>query len=218
MIERKQYLIIGAGKFGYSLAKRLQDLNQEVMIIDKDESVVQKLSNEIDYIVEGDVNNEAVLEEIGAHNFDVVIISVGTDVQTSIMVALTLKEMGVKKIVAKATNDLHAKVLYRIGATRVVFPEQEMGYRVAQNLVNRNVLDFVHLSLDYTMVEIDVPVEWYGRSVLDIDIRKNYNLNIVAIKNDVDINIAISPNTVFHKGDTALVIGLKSDAQKLSDA
>ncbi len=214
-MERRQYLILGAGKFGSALAVRLQELNQEVMVVDKDKANVQNLSNVIDHVFEGDVNNEVVLDRIGVNNFDVVVVSVGDDIQTSLMVTVTLKEMGVEKIVAKAKNDLHAKALYKIGATRVVFPEQEMGYRVAQNLVNKSIIDSVSLSPGYTMIEIEVPEDWYNRSVVDINIRKNYNLNIVAIKNQNDINIAISPNTIFRKGDTALVIGLEKDTQKL---
>ncbi len=214
-MERKQYLILGAGKFGSALAIRLQELNQEVMIVDKDKSNVQNLSNVVDHVYEGDVSNEVVLDRVGVSNFDVVVVSVGDDIQTSLMVTLTLKEMGVEKIVAKAKNTLHAKALYKIGATRVVFPEQEMGYRVAQNLVNKSIIDSVSLSPGYTMIEIEVPKEWHNRSVGDINIRKNYNLNIVAIKNQNDVNIAISPNTIFRKDDTALVIGLEKDAQKL---
>ncbi|WP_459128925.1 potassium channel family protein [Guggenheimella bovis] len=213
----KQFLILGAGKFGSSVAKRLEELGQEVMVVDHDFEVVQKLSDEVRLVMQGDVTHEATLRELGAQNFDVVIVSIGKDIQSSIMVTLLLKEMGVKKIISKAVSDLHAKVLYRIGANRVVFPEREMGVRVAQNLVNNNIFDFINLSTEYTIVETAVVEEWIGKTVVEVEIRKKYHLNIIAIKSAGEITINVDPDTVFKEGDILIVIGHNDDIQALSE-
>lgn len=213
---KNQYLILGAGKFGSSIAKRLQELGQEVMIMDRDLEVVQRISDDVTWALQGDVTHEATLRELGVQNFDVVIVSIGKDVQSSIMVTLLLKEMGCKKIISKAVSDLHAKVLYRIGANRVVFPEREMGIRVAQNILNKNIFDFINLSEEYTIVEMAVKEDWIGKTIGEIDIRKNYELNILAIKSGGEFTIKITPQTMFKEGDVLIVIGHNEDVEKLN--
>lgn len=213
----KQFLILGAGKFGSSVATKLYELGQEVLIIDKDIEIVQKLTNDVTHAVQGDVTNESTLRELGAQNFDVVVVSIGTDIQSSIMVTLLLKEMGVKNIISKAVNNLHAKVLYRIGANRVVFPEQEMAIRIAQNLVTNNIFDFINLSSEHSIAEVKVKEEWIGKSILEVDFRKNYNITIIAIKNGIETKISITPSTIFIEGDILLVLGTNEDIQSLDE-
>lgn len=214
---KNQYLILGAGNFGTSIAKRLQELGQEVMVMDRDLEVVQRLSDDVTWALQGDVTHEATLRELGVQNFDVVIVSIGKDIQSSIMVTLLLKEMGCKKIISKAESDLHAKVLYRIGANRVVFPEREMGIRVAQNILNKNIFDFINLSEEYTIVEMAVKDDWIGKTVGELDIRKNYELNILAIRSGGEFTIKISPQTMFKEGDVLIVIGHNEDVEKLNN-
>ncbi len=213
----KQFLILGAGKFGSNMAKKLFELGQEVMIMDVDNEIIQGLSEHVTYAVQGDVTNEASLRELGAQNFDVVVVSIGNNIQASIMVTLLLKEMGVKKIISKAVNQLHAKVLYRIGANRVVFPEQETAIRIAQNLVTDNIFDFINLSPEHSIVEIAVKEEWVGKTILEINPRANYNINIIAIKNGVETDISIKPDRAIKQGDVLLVIGENKDIKKIDN-
>ncbi len=214
----KQYLILGAGKFGSNMAKKLYELGQEVMIMDMDNEIVQGINEYVTYAVQGDVTNEASLRELGAQNFDVVVVSIGNNIQASIMVTLLLKEMGVKKIISKAVNQLHAKVLYRIGANRVVFPEQETAIRIAQNLVTDNIFDFINLSPEHSIAEIEVKDEWIGETIIDINPRANFNINIIAIKNGVDTDITILPSRVIKEGDVLLVLGRNDDIKKIDNA
>ncbi len=214
----KQYLILGAGKFGANMAKKLYELGQEVMIMDMDNEIVQGINEHVTYAVQGDVTNEASLRELGAQNFDVVVVSIGNNIQASIMVTLLLKEMGVKKIISKAVNQLHAKVLYRIGANRVVFPEQETAIRIAQNLVTDNIFDFINLSPEHSIAEVEIKDEWIGKTILEINPRANYNINIIAIKNGVDTDITIDPSRIIKEGDVLLVLGRNDDIKKIDNA
>lgn len=213
---KQQFLILGAGKFGQSIALKLQELDQEVMVVDKDPDVVERLAQEISFAVEGDVSHEATLKEIGVRNYDVVIVSIGDDMQASIMTTILVKEMGAKRVVCKAENDLHAKVLYKIGADRVVIPEKEMGKRIAQNLVNKSILDFIDLSDEYAIVEMPVPAAWVNRSVLELKPRQNHGINIIALKRGDDLLVKITPDTLLTKGDVMVVIGETEEIERLS--
>ena len=213
---KQQFLILGAGKFGRSIAIRLQELDQEVMLVDNDPEVIQRIAEEVKFAVEGDVTHESTLKELGVRNFDVVIVSIGDDMQASIMTTILLKEMGVGHIVCKAESELHAKVLYKIGADRVVIPEKEMGIRIAQNLVNKNILDFINLSDEYTIVEMPVRPDWAEKTVQQLDLRREHGLNIIAIKHGTDFTIRITPQTVLHQGDIILVIGETAEIERLS--
>lgn len=214
-MKKKQYLILGAGRFGLSLAKTLVEMDQEVMLVDRDMERIQKASADIEYAVQGDIGNEDFLMEIGARNFDVVVISVGTDIETSVLVSLLLKEIGVKFLVSKAMSSLHAKALYRIGVDRVVFPEQEMGIRMAHNLVNDSVVDMLDFSLDYRVVEVKVPESWVGKTIGELDVRKNHNITVIARKNRDEIFMNIGAGSVFEPDDTILLLGHKEDVRKL---
>ncbi len=155
---------------------------------------------------------------LGIRNFDVAVITIGGDIQASIMVTLMVKELGVKHIVAKAQNEMHAKVLYRIGADRVVFPEREMGVRVAKNLVSNKILDYIELSPDYTIVEVTPLKEWIGKSLLDLNVRAKFSINVIAIKNSSGININVSPNEIITEHDILVVIGHNDDIRKVESA
>lgn len=204
---KKQFLIIGAGKFGTSIAHRLIELEQEVMVVDVSMAVVQQLSDEVKFVVQGDVTQEAFLRELGVRNFDVVVVSIGEDVQASIMVALLLKELGCKYLVAKAESEIHGKVLRKLGVDRVVFPEKEMGSRIAQNLVNQNILDFIDLSPEYSIVEMPILQRWVGRTVAEVDLRGDYGINIVAIRHGEEFTVKIGPDYEFKPGDVVLIVG-----------
>lgn len=142
----KQFVIIGCGRFGSSVAKKLNELGCEVMAVDASEETIQNIADSVTHAVQADATDENALKAIGIRNFDVAVITIGANIQASIMVTLMVKELGIKHIVAKAQNEMHAKVLYKIGADRVVFPEREMGVRIAKNLVSNKILDYIELS------------------------------------------------------------------------
>ncbi|GKT37864.1 TrkA family potassium uptake protein, partial [Aduncisulcus paluster] len=148
-------------------------------------------------------------------NFDVAIISIGADIQSSILVTLMAKELGVKYVVAKAQNELHGKVLYKIGADRVVFPEREMGIRIANNLVSDNILDYIELAPDYSIMEVVALPEWLGKSLKEINMRSTFGINVMAIKHGLDINIAVGPDDQIKEGDVLVVIGHNEDLKKI---
>ena len=214
---KKQYVIIGCGRFGTSVANKLTELGSEVMVIDKNEDIIQQLSDTVTYAVQADPTDENTLKSLGIRNFDVAIVAIGEDIQASILVTLMIKELGVKQIIAKAQNDLHAKVLYRIGADRVVFPEREMGIRVAKNLISENVLDFIELAPEYSIVEVIALEEWIGKNLKKLNIRARYGFNVMAIKNELNININVDADEVIKKGDILVVIGHNDDINKLNN-
>lgn len=212
---KKQFVVIGCGRFGSSVAEKLSELGCEVMAIDPSEETVQKISESVTYAIQADASDENALKAVGIRNFDVAVISIGADIQASIMVTLMVKELGIKHIVAKAQNEMHAKVLYKIGADRVVFPEREMGVRVAKNLVSNKILEYIELSEDYTIVEIPPLKSWIGKSLLDLQIRASYGLNVIAMKSEEGININVSPNALIEETDVLVVIGHNDDIKKI---
>jgi len=211
----KQFVVIGCGRFGSSVAKKLYDLGAEVMTVDKNEETVQNIADFVTYAVQADATDENTIKSLGIRNFDVAVVSIGGDIQSSILVTLMLKELGVKYVVAKAQNDLHGKVLYRIGADRVVFPEREMGIRVASNLVSDNILEYIQLAPDYSIMEIVALSSWVGKTLKDIDMRNEYGINVMAIKHGGEIDITISAGEVLEEGDVLVVIGHNDNLAKI---
>ncbi len=214
---RKQFVVIGCGRFGQSVAEKLHELGFEVLIIDKSEEKVQMMSEKVTHAVRADATDENALKALGIRNFDVAIITIGENIQASIMVTLMAKEMGVKHIVSKARNEMHAKVLYKIGADRVVFPEREMGARVAKNLVANKIIDYIELSNDYSIVEIEPLKEWIGKSLIDLNIRSQWGLNIIAIKNESEISLRFGPNYEIEESSVLVVIGHNDDIKRIED-
>ncbi|RKD27295.1 trk system potassium uptake protein TrkA [Caminicella sporogenes DSM 14501] len=212
---KKQFAVIGCGRFGSSIAKVLFDMGHEVLAIDKSEEIVQNIANYVTHAVQADATDENSIKALGIRNFDVAVVTIGSNIQSSILITLMVKEIGVKYVVAKAQNELHAKVLYKIGADRVVFPEREMGVRVAHNLVSSNIMDYIELAPDYSIVEIAALDEWIGKSLIDINMRSKYGINVMAIKHGADINIAPRASDVIMQGDVLVVIGHNDDLRKI---
>lgn len=212
---KKQFVAIGCGRFGSSVALKLMELGYEVMVVDKNEETIQNIADKVTYAVQADATDENTIKSLGIRNFDVAIISIGADIQSSILVTLMAKELGVKYVVAKAQNELHGKVLYKIGADRVVFPEREMGIRIAKNLVSDNILDYIELAPDYSIMEVVALPEWLGKSLKEINMRSTFGINVMAIKHGIDINIAVGPDDLIKEGDVLVVIGHNDDLKKI---
>ena len=214
-MKSKQFIVIGLGRFGQSVAKTLFQMGYDVLAVDDDEAAVQEIADSVTHAVQMDATDEYALRTLGIRNFDIAVVSIGSNIQSSIMVTLNLKEAGVKKVVAKATNDMHAKLLTKIGADRVILPELDMGIRVAHNLVSANILDFIELSPDYSIVEVTAPTQWTGKDIKTLDARAKYGINIMAIKSEDNINISPRATDMINLGDILVVIGSIDDLSKI---
>lgn len=214
---RKQYVVIGLGRFGSSVAKTLYSLGNEVLAIDSEEDAVQDIAESVTHAVQLDATDENALRSLGIRNFDVAVVTIGSDVQSSVLITVLLKELGVKNIIAKANTDLHAKVLYKIGADRVVLPEKEMGVRIAHNLMTTNILDYIELSPDYSIAEMEAPEEWSGKKLRELNLRSRYGINVMAIKRNEAINVSPSAEDHILLGDVIVAIGGAEDMSKLEN-
>ncbi|EJP6473279.1 potassium channel family protein [Clostridium sp. FAM 1755] len=212
---KKQFVVIGLGRFGTSVAKTLYTLGNDVLAIDSSDDIVQDISDSVTHSVQIDATDENSLRALGIRNFDVAVITIGSDIQASTMATLLVKEMGVKYIIAKANTEIHAKVLYKIGADRVVFPERDMGVRVAHNLVSTNILDYIELSPNYSIAEIVTPKIWHGKTLNELSIRANYGINVVALKRGEEINVSPVAEDTIESGDIIVAIGSEEDLTKV---
>lgn len=212
---KKQFVVIGLGRFGTSVAKTLYTLGNDVLAIDSRDDIVQDISDSVTHSVQIDATDENSLKALGIRNFDVAVITIGSDIQASTMATLLVKEMGVKYIIVKANSEIHAKILYKIGADRVVFPERDMGVRVAHNLVSTNILDYIELSPNYSIAEIVTPKIWHGKTLNELNIRANYGINVVALKRGEEINVSPVAEDRIEPGDIIVAIGSEEDLTKV---
>lgn len=210
---RKQFAIIGMGRFGSSVAKTLSQLGFEVLAIDHREETVQEVSAFVTHAVQADSTDEEALRALGIRNFDVVVVAIGEDIQASILTTLILKEMGIPTTVVKAVNDLHGKVLKKIGADKVVYPERDMGQRVAHHLISSNIIDYIELSADYSIVEIKVSTQMIGKSLKQLDIRAKYGCNVIAIKQNEQLIIPPIAEEPLKMDDILVIVGKNSNLQ-----
>lgn len=205
----KSFLVIGLGRFGAAVAQELSALGQEVLALDIDAENVQHIADQVTQAIQGDAQDEAVLRSVGARNFDCCVVAVGADMEASILITVMLKEMGAKYIVAKAMTPIHARVLERVGADRVVLPEIDMGQRLAQRLARTNVVDYIGVSDEFSIVEIHPPKSWVGNSLGKLGVRAKHQINVLAIRHgeggQVDVNP--KPDKVIGPDDLLIVIG-----------
>jgi len=214
---RKTFAVIGLGRFGGSVCKELVESNQEVLAIDNCEDRVNEYMNIATHTVLANAQDEATLRSLGLRNFDHVIVTIGEDIQASILVTLMAKEMGVPHITAKAQNEYHGRVLEKVGADLVVHPERDMGFRLGHKLTSNNMIDFIELSDDYSLAEIKVNYKhFFNKSIQDINFRKHYNVTIVAIRRGKN-DLIVSPpaEQVILEGDVLLVVGHNDDVDYL---
>lgn len=215
--KSKQFAVIGLGRFGKSVAITLSKMGYEVLAIDASAERVQDLSDEVTHVVQADTTDDETLKALGIRNFDVVVVAIGEDVQANTLTALLLKELGVPFIVAKARNALHGKMLVKLGVDRVVFPERDMGQRVAHNLVATNVLEYIELSPNLTMVEVTTPRTLVGKTLADSDLRAKFKVNVVAIKRGEDVIVPPVPSEKILDEDILFVVGETSGIHRLEE-
>ena len=192
-MKEKSYAVIGLGQFGMSVAETLAESDCDVLAIDAREENIQEIADKVTYAVRADVREPEVLRTLGVQNVDVAVIAVAENMEASIMATMQAKELGVPYVLAKAMNALHGKILEKIGADRVIYPEQSMGLRVARNLMSGGFLDVFELSTEFSMAEFPVPTEWIGKSLQELQLRESHDLNIIAIKVGDDVEINLDP-------------------------
>ena len=213
----KSFVIIGLGRFGTAIASELSALGHEVLAVDVDEERVQQVADHVTHAVTGDGRNIEVLRALGVRNFDCVVVAMGSDVGNSALITLNLKELGVKEVICKAQSHVHSRVLEKIGADRVVFPEYEMGVKLAQGLSSSNVLNFIELSEDYGILELSAPQSWQGKSLRELDVRNRHHVNVIAIRKNGELNVAPSPDLPLESGDQVVALGRYEDINLLHE-
>lgn len=211
---KREFAVIGLGRFGGSICRELSMEGMQVLAIDKDEDRINEYKNIASHAVIADTTDEVSLKEIGIKNFEHVIVAIGDNIQASILTAVILTDLGIGKITVKAQNDYHAKILNKIGVDQVVHPERDMGKRIAHNIISSNILDYLELSDDHSIVEVKAGKRMVGKSLIELDIRANYGCNVVAIKQGKNINVSPSAEDALEENDILIVIGADIDISR----
>ena len=203
----KTYLVVGLGRFGTAVAKRLAELKKEVLVMDVNEDLVQQTANFVTRGVIGDSKDKEVLRALGAGNYDCAVVAIGKDLTASILTTINLKDLVITMVVCKAQDESHKKVLEKIGADRVVFPEREMASRLAQGLASANVMEYIELSPDYGIVEFEAPAKWTGKNLRELNIRAKIGVNIIAIRTQTKILVSPSADYEIKAGNIIVALG-----------
>ena len=212
--KRKQFLVAGLGLFGTSVALTLQQMGYEVYALDSEEGLVQDLSTQLNYVVCGDASDRKTLQSLPLEDIDVAVVAIG-NVERNMMCTMLLKELGVKQVVAKAINNLHGAMLNKIGADKVVYAEQDMGERVAHNLISAGVMDYIELSGEISVMSLSIPTEFVGKNLIESDLRRRYDVNVVAIKRDGRTMVNPKAQEVFQPGDEIIVLGTHEGVKRM---
>ncbi|KGR90907.1 potassium uptake system protein [Ureibacillus massiliensis 4400831 = CIP 108448 = CCUG 49529] len=210
-MAKKSYAVIGLGRFGTSVARRLHEAGQEVLGIDINEEKVEASDMYFTHAVIADSTEEKALNSVGIKNFDCVIVAIGNDIQSSILTVMLLKNLGVKNIIAKALGKRHGQVLESIGVEWIIYPERDMGERVANQLLSPNMLNYIELSKDYNIEEIILPSKMAGKNLRELNIRAKYNVSVIAIMRNGNVIVSPSPEELLQEGDILVTIGNRSD-------
>ena len=213
--RRKQYIVVGLGRFGSAIAETLCEAGEEVLGVDMDMDLVEDMRDRITHTVQMDAMDRDALEALGVSEFDVAFVTMGSDIRASGTITLMLKELGVKQVIAKAHDDFHGRMLEKLGADTVLFPERDMGRRIAHNLVSGNIIDYLELSPDYSMAEVRPMRDWVGKPLKELDLRNRLGLNIIVIRNGEDLDPMPQPDTVIREGDVLLVVAREETLAKL---
>lgn len=210
--------VIGLGKFGLSVAINYSRRGGNVLAIDKDENKIQDVADIVTYAVKANVTDADVMKKLGIEKMDAVIVALTDSLEASVMATILAKEMGVPYVLVKAQNEIHAKVLEKVGADKIIFPEKEMGMRIARNMAANSMADIVELGNDYSIVEAEVPEKWIGRNLIELNPRKKFGFNVIAKKmgkGHGNIEANIDPDSRFERGEHIIVIGRNEDLDNM---
>lgn len=210
---KKTYAVFGLGRYGIAVARELVSNGAEVIAVDSDERIVNAAADELPICKCADVTDPEVIRQLGISNADVVIIAMANNLEASVMAVTLCKEIGVKTVIAKCANEMHQKILTRVGADEVVFPENESGIRLAKNLLSSGFVDMVTLARNVSMIELDMRPEWVGKNLIELNLRKKYSINVVALRRENMVSVDIDPHEKLHPEDKLIVI---ANTEKLS--
>ena len=214
-MAKKEFAVFGLGEFGSSIAIALEENGCQVLAVDSNQEKVQEISAYVTHAACANVADQAVVRSLGIHNMDGVIVGIGENLESSIMATICAKECGVPYVLAKAVDDLHAKVLRKVGADRVVFPERDMGARVAKSLVTPSILDMMELADDYQIAEVRTPASWCGHTLVEVNVRRNYGLSVLAIHRGKEFLASPGADTMLREGDVLLVLGKQASIDSI---
>lgn len=214
-MKKKTYAVFGLGRYGTAVARELIDNGMEVIAVDASQKIVNDAAAYLPICKCADVTDTEVVERLGIENVDTVIICMASSLESSVMAITLCKEAGVKTVIAKCSNEMHQKILLRVGADQVVFPENESGVRLAKNLLSSGFVDMISLSKDMSMVEIDIKEDWLGKNLIELNLRKKYGINVVAIKKEGRVSVNINPEQILDSETTLIVIANVAKLEKL---
>jgi len=214
----KQFVVIGCGRFGKSLATNLSELDHEVLLIDNNQDTVDEMSRIVTHAVCADVTVEGTLEALGVQNFDTVIIGISSNLEAAIMATVEAKDLGVGTVIVKVKDSIHGNIIAKVGADRIIIPEKDAGVRLAHNLTSSKIVDYIEVSDEFSLMEVKAPKDWYGESIESLNIRERHGLTIVAIKSKGSAIINPSPKYKIEIEYTLLVVGKVVDIEKLAMA
>lgn len=212
---KKQIAVLGLGSFGISVAVALQQLGCDVVAIDHDMERIDDIADKVTYAIQGEIGDEDLLRSLGTKNFDGFVVASSENLEGSIMATLEAKEMGIPYVLCKARDLRHAQVLRKVGADAIVFPEEEMGRKIAKNLMSANLADWIELSPDYSIVETAVPARWVGKTLKELDVRRTYEVNVVGIKKGNLVEITPDPEMPLEEGVILMLIGSNEALEKI---
>ena len=215
MSIKKSYAVLGLGRYGSSVAKELARCGADILAIDRDIELVNNLTGEVPLCKCADITDPAVIKQLGISNFDVVIIAAGGSLEVSVLATMLCKEAGVKTVIAKCSSEMHRKILSKVGADKVVLPESESGTRLAKNLLSSGFVDIMELDNNVSIIELDILPDWIGKSLIQLDLRKKYDINVIALKKDGKISVSINPSEPLSEGTQLVVIADTSNLTNL---
>ena len=217
VMQKKQFVVIGLGRFGGSLVEEFAKLGVEVLAIDKSEELVSQYNSIATHAVQANATDEATLKSLGLRNFDHAIVSMGEDIESSILTSLLLKEMDVKEVWVKATNKYHQKVLTRLGVDRIIQPERDMARRIAHHVVSDKIIDYIELSDSHSIVEISATKKVHNKTLKDLNMRAKYGCTLIGIQRNGDIVVSPTAEEVLVEGDLMIIIGRNEDIQRFEE-
>jgi trk system potassium uptake protein TrkA len=211
----KEFVIIGLGHFGMNVAMTLANSGATVMVVDKDENKLEEIAGEVTHTICADAANPAVLKQLGINNYDGAIVGIGHALETSVLITMQLKEMGMPFVMAKAATNLEGRILHKIGADKVIFPDREMGIRVGNQILNGNYFEAIELSDRYSIVDLEIPSAWIGKSLAELNVRSKYGVNVIGIRGLESVNINPDSNEKLKEEDVLIVLGHNTELTKL---
>jgi len=216
-VEKKEFVVLGLGRFGKSVATTLAESGCEVLVVDIDEDIINNIADKVTYAVKADATDAETLKTLGISNFDGAIIGMGENLESSVMATILVKELGIPYVLTKAHSELHARILKKVGADMVVFPEKETGIRIANNLMRDNFFDAIELSSTFSMMDIEALDVWIGKSLRDLKLRATLKINVIGIRKKENLNINPAADDAIEKGDVLVIIGNNDTLNKLAN-